>query len=85
MCKKEAGRDEVFFYQMLSEISWLSVTPAEIVEMHRLYAQFGSYAEVGRQIGRGGSTDTGYIKAEGTPPIVKHTFSEGVWKGDKKK
>ena len=54
------------------------VTPAEIVEMHRLYAQFGSYAEVGRQIGRSGSTVARYVKMEGTPPIVKHTFSEVV-------
>ena len=49
--------------------------------MHRLYAQLGSYAEVGRQIGRSGSTVARYIKMEGTPPIVKHTFSEVVRKG----
>ena len=54
------------------------VTPAEIVEMHRLYAQFGNYAKVGRQIGRSGSTVARYIKMEGTPQIVKHTFSEIV-------
>lgn len=50
------------------------VTPAEIVEMHRLYAQLGNYAKVGRQIGRSGSTVARYIKMKGTPPIVKHTF-----------
>ena len=38
------------------------VTPAEIVEMHRLYAQLGNYAKVGRQIGRSGSTVARYIK-----------------------
>ena len=54
------------------------VTPAEIVEMHRLYAKLGSYAKVGRQIGRSGSTVARYIKMKGTPPIVRHTFSEVV-------
>ena len=61
------------------------VTPAEIVEMHRLYAQLGNYAKVGRQIGRSGSTVARYIKMKGTPLIVKHTFSEVVREGDKKK
>lgn len=56
------------------------VTPAEIVEMHRLYAQLGNYAAVGREIGRSGSTVARYIKMEGTPQIVKHTFAEVVRK-----
>ena len=56
------------------------VTPAEIVEMHRLYAQLGNYAKVGRQIGRSGSTVAKYIKMKGIPPIVKHTFLEIVRK-----
>ena len=57
------------------------VTPAEIVEMHRLYAQLGNYAAVGRQIGRSGSTVARYIKMKGTPQIVKHTFAEVVREG----
>ena len=57
------------------------VTPAEIVEMHRLYAQLGNYVKVGRQIGRSGSTVARYIKMKGTPQIVKHTFVEVVRKG----
>ena len=61
------------------------VTPAEIVEMHRLYAKLGSYAKVGHQMGRSGSTVARYIKMKGTPPIVKHTFSEVVREGVKKK
>lgn len=52
------------------------VTPEEIVEMHRLYAKYGNYAEVGRQIGRSGSTVAKYIKMKGTPQIVVHTFKE---------
>lgn len=54
------------------------VTPQEIVEMNRLYAELGSYAAVGRKIGRSGSTVARYIKLEGTPKIVKHTFKEVV-------
>lgn len=54
------------------------VTPEEIVEMHRLYAKFGNYAAVGREMGRSGSTVARFIKMKGTPPIVKHTFSEIV-------
>ena len=52
------------------------VTPQEIVEMHRLYAELGNYAAVGRKIGRSGSTVAKYIKMNGTPDIVKHTFKE---------
>ena len=54
------------------------VTPQEIVEMNRLYAELGSYAAVGRKIGRSASTVARYVKLEGTPKIVKHTFKEVV-------
>ena len=54
------------------------VTPQEIVEINRLYAELGSYAAVGREIGRSGSTVARYVKLEGTPKIVKHTFKEVV-------
>lgn len=54
------------------------VTPEEIVEMNRLYNQYGNYAEVGRRVGRSGSTVARYIKLKGTPNIVKHTFKEVV-------
>lgn len=54
------------------------VTPQEIVEMHRLYAELGNYAAVGRKIGRSCSTVAKYIKMKGTPDIVKHTFKEIV-------
>ena len=54
------------------------VTPQEIVEMNRLYAELGSYAAVGRKLGRSGSTVARYVKLEGTPKIVKHTFKEVV-------
>ena len=54
------------------------VTPEEIVEMNRLYAQLGHYAAVGRKLGRSGSTVARYVKLEGTPNIVRHTFREVV-------
>ena len=54
------------------------VTPQEIVEMHRLYAELGNYAAVGREMGRSRSTVAKYIKMKGTPDIVKHTFKEIV-------
>lgn len=47
------------------------VTPEEIVEMHRLYAKYGNYAEVGRQMGRSGSTVSKYVKMVGVPQNLK--------------
>jgi hypothetical protein len=47
------------------------VTPEEIVEMHRLYAKYGNYAEVGRQIGRSGSTVSKYVKMVGVPQSIR--------------
>ena len=54
------------------------VTPAEIVEMNRLYNEYGTFAEVGRRVGRSGTTVAKYIKLDGTPKIVAHTFKEVV-------
>ena len=54
------------------------VTSQEIIEMNRLYAEIGNYAEVGRRLGRSDSTVAKYIKLAGTPQIVKHTFKEVV-------
>ncbi len=54
------------------------VTPEEIVEMHRLYAKYGTYEAVGREMGRSGTTVGKYIKSSTTPDIVKHTFKEIV-------
>lgn len=47
------------------------VTPEEIVEMQRLYIKYGNYAEVGRQIGRSGSTVSKYIKMVGVPQSIR--------------
>lgn len=54
------------------------VTPTEIVEMNRLYNEYGNYAEVGRRMGRSGSTVAKYVTLKSTPKIVAHTFKETV-------
>mgnify|MGYP005782018707 CR=1 FL=1 len=54
------------------------VTPEEIVQIQRLYAKYGNFATVGREMGRSGSTVAKYVKLKGTPPIVAHTFKEVV-------
>ncbi len=41
------------------------VTPEEIVEMLKLYNMLGTYAEVGRRIGRDGSTVSKYVQMKG--------------------
>lgn len=47
------------------------VTPAEIVEMHRLYAELGNYAAVGRKMGRSGSTVAKYVQMKGVPVNIQ--------------
>ena len=54
------------------------VMPEELVEMHRLYAKYGNFAAVGREIGRSGSTVAKYIRMKGVPKIVQHTFKEVI-------
>lgn len=46
--------------------------------MHRLYNIYGTFAEVGRRMGRSVSSVAKYIKLQGTPSIVRHTFKEVV-------
>ena len=43
--------------------------------MHRLYAKYGNYAEVGRQIGRSGSTVSKYVKMVGVPQSIRLAVS----------
>ncbi len=39
--------------------------------MLRLYAKYGNYAEVGRQIGRSDSTVSKYVQMKGVPQSIK--------------
>ena len=43
--------------------------------MHRFYVKYGNYAEVGRQIGRSGSTVSKYVKMQGVPQSIKLAVS----------
>ena len=47
------------------------VTPQEIVQMHKLYAQLGNYAAVGREMGRSASTVSKYVQMKGVPLNVR--------------
>ena len=47
------------------------VTPQEIVQMHRLYAQLGNYAAVGRAVGRSASTVSKYVQMKGVPDNIR--------------
>lgn len=46
------------------------VTPQENVQMHRLYAQLGNYAAVGKAMGRSASTVSKYVQIKGVPQNV---------------
>lgn len=60
------------------------VTPQEIVQMYRLYAQLGNYAAVARAIGRSASTVSKYIQMKGVPLNVRlavnNLMQDNVWK-----
>ena len=47
------------------------ISPAEIVEMQRLYRELGTYAAVAREIGRSASSVSKYVKREGVPRNIK--------------
>ena len=52
------------------------VTPAEIVEMQRLYKELGTYAAVGREIGRSANTVSRYIQMKGVPIPIQLAVRE---------
>ena len=54
------------------------ITSEEIVRMNLLYNKYGTHAAVARKLGRSASAVAKYVKLEGTPRIVKHTFKEVV-------
>ena len=59
------------------------VTPEEIVEMHRLYAKLGTYAAVGRELGRSASTVAKYVKMKGVPQNIRITVENLTRKTEK--
>lgn len=47
------------------------ITPQEVVEMHRLYKELGTYTAVADKIGRSASSVSRYIKMEKVPQSVR--------------
>ena len=47
------------------------VTPEEIVEMHRLYKKYGTFAAVAREMGRSSQSVSKYIKMRSVPDNIK--------------
>lgn len=56
------------------------VTPQEIAQMQQLYAQIGSYAAVGRVMGRSGTTVAKYVKMGAIPASLTITVQNVVIK-----
>ena len=52
------------------------ITPAEVIEMQRLYVQYGTYAAVARETGRSASSVAKYIKMENVPQAIKIAVQE---------
>ena len=57
--------------QRKSNMGAKRVTPEEIVEMHRLYKKLGTYAAVGREMGRSGETVARYVKMKNVPQNIR--------------
>ena len=49
------------------------IAPAEVMEFHRLYKIYGSYAEVARRTGRSASSIRRYVRGENIKPLAKAT------------
>ena len=47
------------------------ITPQEVVEMHRLYKELGTYAAVADKIGRSASSVARYIQMKNVPQNVR--------------
>lgn len=47
------------------------ITPQEVVEMHRLYKELGTYAAVAEKIGRSASSVSRYIQMKNVPQNVR--------------
>ncbi len=47
------------------------VTAEEVVEMHRLFAKYGIYAVVGREMGRSGSTVKKFVLMQDVPQALR--------------
>ncbi|MDO4388790.1 MAG: helix-turn-helix domain-containing protein, partial [Eubacteriales bacterium] len=55
-----------------------AVTPDEVKKFHRLYEQYGSYAEVARRTGRSASTIGKYIRMAGMTKAHRHAVEQTI-------
>lgn len=58
------------------------ITPQEVVEMHRLYKELGTYAAVADKIGRSASSVSRYIQMKNVPLAIRIAV-ENLSKGGK--
>ncbi len=61
----------------------IRVAPPEIVEMHRLYDELGSAAEVARRMKRSVTTVRRYLQMEDCPEDLQYTAEELVGSMDR--
>lgn len=57
-----------------------AVSPDEVETFHKLYAKYGSYAEVARRTGRSASTVGRYIRKDKIPKALKHASERALLK-----
>jgi len=57
------------------------VSPAEIIEMRRLFAIYGTYTAVANELGRHPSTVARYIKLDNVPLNVRIAVENLLQKG----
>ena len=54
------------------------VTPEEIVRIHQLYAKYGNFAAVAREVGRSASTIGKYIRMAGMTKAHRHAVEQTI-------
>ncbi len=54
------------------------VSPEELVQMHKLYNEYHSYARVAREMGRSSSCVAYNIKMKRAPKVVRDAFPDVV-------
>lgn len=52
------------------------ITPEEVAEFHRLYAVYGTYAEVARKTGRSASSVRKYLTGGNVKALAKAAYLE---------
>ena len=58
------------------------LSPAEIVEMQRLYRELGTFAAVAREMGRSPSAVSKYVQMKDVPRNIRITVENLSQKGD---